>query len=978
MKRILFLLLLTVSVYGQNPSRFAKIQIKGNTNSGTATKVNVQEASGEVNTQTINTGFNKNIGLGGSDVVGANTLLNQYSTTPVDWTATAFNSGQVVFYAGKQWIAKMATVAGDVPSVSSKWDEITFEALANKTTTVDQTIIDGSTNAVSGNAVFDGLALKSNIGHTHVASQITDLSKASVGLGNVDNTSDLNKIISTATQTALNAKANISGQVFTGAVSATNLSGTNTGDNAPNSLYSGLVTNATHTGEVTGSTALTITNGAVTNSKLANVATSTLKGRVAAATGVVEDLTASQVRTLLNVADGANNYVHPANHLASIITQDASNRFVTDTEKSAWNAKEPAIASGTISQYWRGDKTWQPFPAQATVDQTIIDGSINAVSGNAVFDGLKNKLNGSNYPDYVAQNSPISISSSTYQSFPLMLRSNYGKVLLFYRDGANHAASKGVVKMRISEDGGGDFGGETTIATDAIYDCRNVSGGVTPTGRIVLFYMRYNFTASTSVDQGLIYSDDDGNTWSSYQTIPSGTHTFFSPYGNMISIGNGKLMANWYGETPATPTYSTYIVTSSDNGLTWSSAVAVATSTTLRYGESSYAYLDGGVIVGHVRNSIGSPLYQVISTNNGATWTNQGVTTVDTAAQVSPMLATFIDPNNQKYIASFYANRGDNKLNVAMAEYATAIAGVSGWTRTDIDSHTSTDFGYPTFIKSRENNKFLIAYYKATSTTLASIYFKNYTPNYGNIAVTGTISSTGDIFSSANISAIADVSSKDLKSSNTLQIKGVVSAFPTSGNGLEAYNSTATASIIQSYNRTSSIFNALNFRGSLLQFYIGAAEAMRIHASKGVSIGNTTDLGAGTLNVAGNITTIAATTANQVPTWGQVQDAARPYKVYTALLSQTGTNAPTATVLENTLGGNVVWSRSGVGTYTGTLTGAFVTNKTIGFQGGSLTAPNSMVRITTGINNIQITTNTSTATADNLLGFTSIEIRVYK
>ncbi len=39
-----------------------------------------------------------------------------------------------------------------------------------------------------------------------------------------------------------------------------NLSGTNTGDNAVNSLYSSLVTNATHTGDVTGSGALTIAN----------------------------------------------------------------------------------------------------------------------------------------------------------------------------------------------------------------------------------------------------------------------------------------------------------------------------------------------------------------------------------------------------------------------------------------------------------------------------------------------------------------------------------------------------------------------------------------------------------------------------------------------------------------------------------------------------------------------------------------------
>jgi len=37
------------------------------------------------------------------------------------------------------------------------------------------------------------------------------------------------------------------------------------------------------------------------------------------------------------------NYTHPANHPPSIITQDASNRFVTDAEKSTWNAKQSAL-----------------------------------------------------------------------------------------------------------------------------------------------------------------------------------------------------------------------------------------------------------------------------------------------------------------------------------------------------------------------------------------------------------------------------------------------------------------------------------------------------------------------------------------------------------------------------------------------------------------------------------------------------------
>ena len=72
-------------------------------------------------------------------------------------------------------------------------------------------------------------------------------------------------------------------------------------------------THPNHTGDVTSVAdgATTIASNVVTNAKLADMATSTIKGRVTAATGDPEDLTAAQVRTLLNVADGANNYTHP-------------------------------------------------------------------------------------------------------------------------------------------------------------------------------------------------------------------------------------------------------------------------------------------------------------------------------------------------------------------------------------------------------------------------------------------------------------------------------------------------------------------------------------------------------------------------------------------------------------------------------------------------------------------------------------------
>jgi len=53
------------------------------------------------------------------------------------------------------------------------------------------------------------------------------------------------------------------------------------------------------------------------------------------------------------------------------------------------------------------------------------------------------------------------------------------------------------------------------------------------------------------------------------------------------------------------------------------------------------------------------------------------------------------------------------------------------------------------------------------------------------------------------------------------------------------------------------------------------------------------------------------------------------YLVYAAYLSQSGTDAPVAAVLENTLGGTVVWTRNGAGQYTGTLEGAFTLDKTV-------------------------------------------------
>lgn len=82
--------------------------------------------------------------------------------------------------------------------------------------------------------------------------------------------------------------------------------------------------------------------------------------------------------------------------------------------------------------------------------------------------------------------------------------------------------------------------------------------------------------------------------------------------------------------------------------------------------------------------------------------------------------------------------------------------------------------------------------------------------------------------------------------------------------------------------------------------------------------------GSQTLSVSGN--TLSISGGNSV--------AYEPYSVYTALLTQIGTDAPAATVLRNTLG--VVGSAyNAIGNFSLTTSGLFTLNKTVVFIGSA-------------------------------------------
>jgi hypothetical protein len=92
----------------------------------------------------------------------------------------------------------------------------------------------------------------------------------------------------------------------------------------------------------------TINNDSVTNAKLDNMAQATIKGRASGAgTGDPTDLSATQVRTIINVEDGANNYTHP-NHTGDVTSTNDGATVAQSTMISGKSANSGLVGTEEV------------------------------------------------------------------------------------------------------------------------------------------------------------------------------------------------------------------------------------------------------------------------------------------------------------------------------------------------------------------------------------------------------------------------------------------------------------------------------------------------------------------------------------------------------------------------------------------------------------------------------------------------------
>lgn len=230
-----------------------------------------------------------------------------------------------------------------------------------------------SKNSDIMSALQSAIGNKANVAdlntHTSDTNNPHGVTKEQIGLGNVDNTSDMDKPVSTATQEALDSKA--------------------PKNHASNGTGFGKGTR-TAFGHVKLSEAINSSTGADAGIAVAPKAVKTAYDK------------AVEAYELAN----QNQYTHPSTHPASMIVQDSTHRFVSDDETSDWDNKLDAnfVSNGyagidevttTLSDMW-SDRVAPPttitvssstskhmittdYHCNGTNDQTVIQQAIDAL-----------------------------------------------------------------------------------------------------------------------------------------------------------------------------------------------------------------------------------------------------------------------------------------------------------------------------------------------------------------------------------------------------------------------------------------------------------------------------------------------------------------------------------------------------------------------------------------------------------------------
>jgi len=369
-----------------------------------------------------------------------NLFTNSDETDPIysaSEAASITNAGSGVVISNAERYKLSGIASGAEVNVNADWNALSGDAqILNKPTlfsTSDETdpvysaseaasITDAGSGVVISSAErykLSGIAENANVGVVPNAvitaatkTKITYDSKGLVTAGTDATTADI--AASTDKNYVTDAQKTVIG----------NTSGTNTGDNSPNTLYSSLISNAIHTGDAEGATTLTVKqiNGVALSSLATGIlknTTTTGKPSIAVAndfpilnqntTGTAANVTGTVA--IANGGTGATTATNAINALLPAQTGNSGKYLTTNGSTPSWTAATGAVtnvtgtapisvATGTTTPLISiAAATTSAAGSMSAADKTKLDGSTHAIGDNYgggivffVYDGGRHGL----------------------------------------------------------------------------------------------------------------------------------------------------------------------------------------------------------------------------------------------------------------------------------------------------------------------------------------------------------------------------------------------------------------------------------------------------------------------------------------------------------------------------------------------------------------------------------------------------------